>query len=175
MWIVLCGLASFAGGCGSAEPSSRDCRLGWSLDGEMVCEGDLELLAAEFRQKGVPAQQIRPGARYVRQGGTLRWVGELDPRWLRALSLPVWVHGDSRRRLRSLKGLGSRRLAALGRSCPALSCCDLLAVRGIGPKTIAAWGGKMVVQPQELPCLRWDGAMSLQPCVLLGFEGDAAN
>lgn len=162
-------------GCGAAQPAGRACELGWSLDGELVCEGDLPALAAEFRREGLRAQQIRPGARYLRQGATLRWVGELDPRWLRALSLPVWVHGDSTRRLRSLRGLGSRRLAALRRACAQRSCCDLLAVRGIGPKTIASWGARMVLQPEELACLRWAGAMSLEPCVLEELEGGVAN
>lgn len=130
-----------------------------------MCEGDLSTVSRELAELGVQPSEIRPGHRYEQRGTRLVQSGVMDPRWLRDLRVKVWIHGDPKRRLRSLRGLGSRRLAALQANCAPRQCCDPMAVRGIGPKTIAGWGDRAVADLAQAPCLLWDGrGLSLVPC-----------
>lgn len=143
----------------------RNCRLPWSLQGVLVCEGDLPTLSRALHEAKVQALEIRPGQAYEQRGARLVPIGVMDPRWLRDFRLKVWIHGDPKRRLRSLRGLGSRRLSALQANCAPGQCCDPMAVRGIGPKTVAGWGDRVVVDLAQAPCLWWDGTgFSLVPC-----------
>lgn len=162
--VVLWILSGLAPACHHERPSARSCRFAWSLDGELVCEDDVYDLSESFARAQTLPSKIRPGARYVRLGRSLRRVGVMDPRWLRSFEIPVWIHGDASRRLRALPGIGSRRLSEL-KKCPAKSCCDPLKVSGIGPKTVQKWGARAQPSLERIPCLYWDGqGMSLMPC-----------
>lgn len=163
---LLLGFLLCSSGCEHKASSSRLCSLPWSLDGTLVCQADLHDLSRTFAQRRVRAAQIRPGATYRLLGDELRETGVMDPRWLALFEVAVWFHGDRSPWLRSLRGVGSRRLARL-QDCPAQSCCDPLRVRGIGPKTVKGWAKRVVLDPDDAPCIRWEApGFSLAGCAL---------
>lgn len=165
-----CTVFALACACSRAPVATRRCELPWSLDGELVCQSDLYLLSDDLARSRVHRAKIRPGSTYTLRASQLHWTGDMDPRWLSLFGVPVWIHGDSRRRLRSLGGLGSRRIAAL-QDCPKLSCCDPGRVPGVGPKTLAKWKGRARIELERVPCLQWQAqGWSLAPCELRGDD-----
>ncbi len=118
--------------------SPRSCTRAQLVDGRLRCDEELVSRSTELCAQA-PTQGLRPGdAIDVAQLCTGAAPRRMAPEHLRALAQTVDLNGASQGELASLPGIGPTLAGRIVAGRPYLALEDLLEVRGIGPKRLAA-------------------------------------
>ena len=124
--VALIGTAMASLGLEGGGLEGLDCRDGVEVQGR----GEARLLCGEEAR----ASGLRPGERRTRDGAVERMAVEAQA----LLSVPVEVNGASVAELDSLPGIGPVLAGRVLKGRPYQESDELLEVKGIGPKKLAA-------------------------------------
>lgn len=131
------------------------CQRAALVDGQVRCDDEIEAALRATCPHAAP-----PGALEVRGGDrveTRSWCGvhadgenpfpRMSPESIEALGQPVWLNEASTDELQTLPRIGPALAHRIVDARPFTCVEDVLAVRGIGPATLAAMGSRIRIAP----------------------------
>ncbi|MBX7084761.1 MAG: helix-hairpin-helix domain-containing protein [Nannocystaceae bacterium] len=131
---VLCGLPGPA-----PRAAGQGCTRAVMIDGLLRCDADAPTSLAQACPRDTAARDVvlRGGDAVACAGEGAATRGRMPPEAIEALQQPVDLETESVEELASLPGVGPAIAARIVAARPLGSVDALLAVRGIGPRTLA--------------------------------------